>query len=65
VETDSGRPPHRSEHALLTHSAPRGGYFTDRQEIQRFRRYLCAPMLEAVLVLAATVANLFRPRWSL
>ena len=27
------------------------------------QRYSCAPMLEAVLVLAATVADLFRPRW--
>ena len=50
---------------LLEPVSDRHGYFTDRREIRWFRRYLCAPMLEAVLVLAATVANLFRPRWSL
>jgi hypothetical protein len=43
----------------------RHGYFLDQREIRWPRRYLCAPMLEAVLVLAAAVADVFRPRWSL
>ncbi len=43
----------------------RPGYFPDRREIQEFRRYPCAPMLQAVLVLAAAVADVFRPRGSL
>jgi putative transposase len=43
----------------------RDGYFSDRREIQGNRHYLCALMLQAVLVLVAAVAAAFRPRWSL
>ena len=46
-------------------SSARHGYFPDQREIQGPRRYLCAPMLEAVLVLAVAVADVFRPRWAL
>ncbi len=42
----------------------RGGYFPGTGN-PRAWRYLGAAMLEAIVVLAATVANLFRPRWSL
>jgi putative transposase len=43
----------------------RPGYFSDRREIQGDRHYLRPPMLQAVIVLAAAVADVFRPRWSL
>jgi hypothetical protein len=52
------RIPHAPERDTGHHSSKR-----NRNTLAR--RYLCAPMLEAVLVLAAAVADVFRPRWSL
>jgi transposase InsO family protein len=45
--------------------AGRGGYLTDQREAPRSLRYPRAPMLEAVLVLAATAGEVFRPRCAL
>jgi hypothetical protein len=50
---------------LTVNSGCRHGYFSDRRELQGDRHYLRAPMLQAVLVLAAALADIFRPRWSL
>ena len=43
----------------------RGGYLPDPREIAEARRYVSAPMIETVLLLAAAVTDLFRRRWSL
>jgi hypothetical protein len=43
----------------------RRGYLPDRSEVPDHRRYLRAPMLDALLTLVCTVAAALRPRWAL
>jgi putative transposase len=50
---------------MLRRLGNRHGYLPDRSEVPYHRRYLRAPMLDALLTLVRAVAAARRPRWAL